>query len=192
MVFEVLKDAEGELCFATATKTRRGRGVLFALAPWLVYLLALSVLFALALSNLSPPEWAKRAAAIGAWAAAALSPVAYALGRRARQQVEVTSTRIRILQNPPWGALRLTSIPIADLTGLAIDPSVRSLGADLLLVALHRDGRRIAIAQGDPHLGQLRELGWRAAQVTGLPLQPPRFSPVPENPPGPTRSQAEQ
>jgi len=184
MVFEVLKDAEGELCFATATKTRRGRGVLYALAPWLVYLLALSVLLALALSNLSPPGWTKRAAAVGAWAAAVLSPVAYALGRRAREQVEVTSARIRILQNPSWGALRLTSIPIADLTGLAIDPSIRSLGADLLLVALHRDGRRMTIAQGDPHLGQLRELGRRAAQVTGLPLEPPRFSP--------SRSQAEQ
>lgn len=192
MVFEVLKDAEGELCFATATKTRRGRGVLFALAPWLVYLLALSVLLALALSNLSPPQWTKRAAAIGAWAAAALSPLAYALGRRAREQVEISSTRIRILQNPSWGALRLTSIPIADLTGLAIDPSIRSLGADLLLVALHRDGRRMAIAQGDPHLGQLRELGRRAAQVTGLPLEPPRFSSFPEDPLFPPRSQAEQ
>ena len=192
MVFDVLKDAKGELCFATAARTRRGRGVLYALGPWLVYLLALSVLLALALSNLSPPEWTKRAAAIGAWAAAALSPVAYALGRRAREQVEVTSTRIRILQNPSLGALRLTSIPISDLTGLAIDPSIRSLGADILLVALHRDGRRMAIAQGDPHLGQLRELGRRAAQVTGLPLEPPRFSPVPENPLFPPRSQAEQ
>lgn len=192
MVFEVLKDAEGELCFATATKTRRGRGVLYALAPWLVYLLALSVLLALALSNLSPPQWTKRAAAIGAWAAAALSPLAYTLGRRAREQVEISSTRIRILQNPSWGALRLTSIPIADLTGLAIDPSIRSLGADLLLVALHRDGRRMAIAQGDPHLGQLRELGRRAAQVTGLPLEPPRFSSFPEDPLFPPRSQAEQ
>ena len=192
MVFEVLKDAEGELCFATATKTRRGRGVLYALAPWLVYLLAWSVQFALALSNLSPPGWTKSAAALGAWAAAALSPVAYAVGHRAREQVEASSTRIRILQNPSWGALRLTSIPVADLTGLAIDPSIRSLGADLLLVALHRDGRRIAIAQGDPHLGQLRELGRRAAQVTGMPLAPPRFSAAPEEPLGPPRSKPEQ
>jgi len=192
MVFEVLKDAEGELCFATAAPTRRSRAVLYALAPWLVYLLAVSVLFALALSNLSQPGWTKSAASLGAWTAAALSPVAYALGHRAREQVEATSSRIRILQNPSWGASRLTSIPVADLTGLAIDLSIRSLGADLLLVALHRDGRRIAIAQGDPHLGQLRELGQRAAQVTGLPLQPTRFSGAPAEPLGPRRSQSEQ
>ncbi len=192
MVFEVLKDAEGELCFATAARTRRGRGVLYALAPWLVYLLALSVLLALALSNLSSPGWTKSAAAIGACAAAALSPLAYALGHRAREQVEVTSTSIRILQNPWWGALRLASIPVAELTGLAIDPSIRSLGADLLLVALHRDGRRIAIAQGDPHLGQLRQLAWRSAHVTGLPLEPPRFSAAKQEPLGHPRSQAEQ
>ncbi len=191
MVFEVLKDGEGELCFATAARTRRGRGVLYALAPWLVYLLALSVLLALALSNLSP-QWTKSAAAIGACAAAALSPVAYALGHRAREQVEATSTRIRIVQNPSWGALRLTSIPVAELTGLAIDPSIRSLGADPLLVALHRDGRRIAIAQGDPHLGQLHQLAERAAHVTGLPLEPPKFSAAAGEPLGRPRSQAEQ
>src|SRR5262249_46204055 len=114
MVFEVLKDSQGELCFATAARTRRGRGVLYALAPWVVYLLVLSVLLGLALSNLSPPGWTRSAAILGAWVAAFLSPVAYALGQRAREQVEATPTRIRILQNPSWGALRLTTLPVAD------------------------------------------------------------------------------
>lgn len=175
MLFEVLKDAGGELCFATAARTRRGRGILYALAPWLVYLLAVSVLFAFALAGLSPPGWAKSTAVIGACGAAFLTPLAYGLGHRAREQVEATASSIRMVHQPSWGRWRLTSIRVDELSGLAIDPSVRSLGADLLLVALHRDGRRIAIAEGDPHTGQLRELGRRAAQVTGLRLEPPRF-----------------
>lgn len=175
MVFEVLRDSEDELCFATAARARRGRAVLYALAPWVLCLLGLSVLFGLELANLTSPGRAIRAALVGSCAAAFATPFAYALGYRAREQVEASRTSIRILRRPAWGPSELTAISVRELTGFGIDPSIRSLGADLHLVAVHRDGRRIGLVEGDPHLGQLRQLGARVAQISRLPLEGPRF-----------------
>lgn len=193
MLFTVLKDSDGELCFVTGARARRGRGLLYALAPWLVYLLGLSILFAVAFAHPPALAWTKTAAALGSGAAVALTPIGYALGYRARDQVETQRSSIRVLRIPSLGPSRLTSIAVAQLTALAIDPSIRSLGADLLLVAVHRDGRRIAIAEGEPHLGQLRQLASRAAQITGLPLESPRFTQTdPARALGESRSQAKQ
>jgi hypothetical protein len=173
MLFEVLRSSQDELCFATAPRARHGRGALYALAPWLAYLFATSIVFALALANLAAWSWIQGTAFGGAWIAFALSPIAYLLGYRARDRVEATRDGIRIQRTGAVGLPRLTSLAVVELTGLGIDPSIRSLGADLLLVAIHRDGRRIAIVEGEPHHGQLRQLAGRAAQITGLPLQAP-------------------
>lgn len=173
MLFEVLRDTPGELCFATAPRARHGRGALYALAPWVAYLFALSILFALAVANLAAWSWIKSAAVAGAWTALALAPIAYFLGHRASERVEASPEGIRIQRTGSLGASRQTSLAVAELTGLGIDPSIRSLGADLLLVAIDRDGRRITIVEGEPHHGQLRHLAGRAAQITGLPLRAP-------------------
>jgi hypothetical protein len=178
MIFDVLRESEKELCFATAHKARRGRGILYALAPWLLYLFGISVAFAVSLRDPSAWEWIKRSARVGAYAAAALSAIAYALGYRARNQVTVTADAIHTQSTPSLGPSRITFLPIAELTALGIDACVRSLGADLLLVAVHRDGRRTAIAEGESHLGQLRQFASRAAQLTGLALEAPKFAPA--------------
>ncbi len=171
MLFEVLRDSPGELCFATAPRARRGRGALYALAPWLGYLFTLSILFGVALANLAAWSWIKSIAIGGAWTAFALTPIAYFLGYRARERVEANPDGIRIQRTGSLSFPRLTRLAVGDLTGLGIDPSIRSLGADLLLVAIHLDGRRITIVEGEPHHGQLRQLAGRAAQITGLPLK---------------------
>ena len=170
MVFEVLKDAEDELCFATSSRARRSRGVLYALAPWFIYLFSLSVLFALELASLIPPAASIANAVAATCVVALLTPLAYALGRRACERVNATEASIRIWRTPSWGHPRLTSIPVVDLSALGIDPSIRSLGADLLLVAVQRDGRRIGLVEGDPHLGQLRQLAGKLGRITRLPL----------------------
>jgi hypothetical protein len=171
MLFEVLRDSPGELCFATAPRARRGRGALYALAPCLAYLFTLSILFALALANLAAWSWIKTIAIGSAWTAFALTPIAYFLGYRARDRVEAHPAGIRIHRTGWLSFPRLTFVAVGELTGLGIDPSIRSLGADLLLVAIHLDGRRIAIVEGEPHHGQLRQLAERVAQITGLPLK---------------------
>ncbi len=176
MIFEVLRESENELCFVTAHRARRGRGILYALAPWLLYLFGISVVFAVSLRDPADWEWIKSTAQLGACAAAALSAIAYVLGYRARDQVTATPDAIRIRSTPSLGRSRVTSLPAAELAAFGIDPSVRSLGADLLLVAVHRNGRRTAIAEGEPHQGQLRQFASRAAQITGLALEAPRFA----------------
>ena len=193
MIFEVLRDSESELCFETAYRARHGRGVLYALAPWLAYLFLLSVLFALSLGGLIAWTWTQIAALVGACAATAFTPIGYALGHRQLDRVEATREFIRIGRKRSLGSPRVVSLPVADLTRLGIDPNVRSLGVDLILVAVHRDGRRLAVAEGEPHGGQLRQLAVRAAQVTGLPLEAPKFAPADSTSiAGPARSQPKQ
>ncbi len=178
MIFEVLRDSESELCFETAQRARRGRGVLYALAPWLAYLFGLSILFALFLGDLTAWNWTQIAARAGAFAAAALTPIGYALGYRQRDRIEATPEFIHIQRTPSVGSPRITSLAVAGLSGVGIDPSVRSLGADLILVAIDGNGRRITVAEGESHRGQLRQFALRAAQLTGLPLEAPRFAQV--------------
>ncbi|MGQ0506906.1 MAG: hypothetical protein ACT4TC_16470, partial [Myxococcaceae bacterium] len=61
----------------------------------------------------------------------------------------------------------------------AIDPSLRSLGADVLLVAVRSDGQRVPIVEGDPHSAQLRDLAARMAQLGGVPLLRAALLPAP-------------
>ncbi len=176
MFFVELSSSAGSLSFATHPKARRGRGVLFATAPFTLYLLGLSVLFLLALQETTTLELLKQFAFWGAAVSVALTGAAFAVGRNIREQVDATATEIRILRHGAFGPAATKTHPVAALEALAIDPSLRSLGADVLFVAVYRDGRRVPIAEGEPHSGQLRQFAARIAQLTGLPLQAPKFT----------------
>jgi hypothetical protein len=179
MIYDVLSDSEHRLAFCTASRARRGRAVLYALGPWLTYLFIVSVMFAASQASLCPWQWTLRTIRFGIVSAFPLSAVGSFLGYRMRDQVEALPARIYIEHTPPLGRPRSTCLRISELKAFGVDPRLRSLGADLMLVAVRRDGQRIPLAEGDPHTGQLRHLAERAAQLTGLPLEPPRFSTVP-------------
>lgn len=176
MIYQVQCDSEGELVFLTHARARRGRGILYALAPLVLYVLAISVLFALATRDLSLWEPLRTAAVGGLAAAIALGVAGFLLGHRVCDRIEADAHRIQIRHRPEIGPERTRRLSWNELAGLAIDPSLRSLGADVKLVAVHRDGRRIALAEGEPHSGQLRELAVRLSRVGGVPLQAPQFT----------------
>src|SRR5262249_12268953 len=148
------------------------RGILFALAPVVLLSLALTVLFALAQSPIALWQLLRRVFLPAALAAAALSGLAFWLGRRIQDRVEATPTGIRILRVPALGPRQLTSIARDSLSALAIQPNVRSLGADILLIAHLRDGTSIAIAEGEPHGGQMQALARQLCSLMQLPLRP--------------------
>jgi hypothetical protein len=164
------------LTFSTHPRSRRGRGVLFATAPWVVYVLAISGLFALSTQDLSLWSEVKQFAAYGAGVTAALAAICFGLGRRIRDRIELSEHALTVIHTPALGSTRTSRIAFADLSAFAIDPSLRSLGADVLWVAVHRDGRRLPIAEGEPHSAQVRELAAQAAAIAGLPLESPRFT----------------
>jgi hypothetical protein len=159
--------------FVTHPKARRGRGVLFATAPFVIYVLTVSALFAAAVQDLSLWDEVKRAFSYGALLAAGLAAACFALGFRMRDDVEADGVRVRITSTPALGRPRARELPFADLRGLAVDPSLRSLGADVLLVAVRRDGARSPIAEGDPHSAQIRDLAARLAALGKVPLEGP-------------------
>jgi hypothetical protein len=176
MYYDVAEANSARVVFTTHPKARRGRGVLFATLPAVVYLLALCALFVLSVQDLSLWTEAKSAAKLGAFIAAGLTAACFLLGRRIHDRIEATRETIKILHTPALGAARTEEIRCAELSGLAVDASLRSLGADVLLVAVTRDGKRIPIAEGEPHSGQVRELAARIAGLTNLPLEAPRFT----------------
>ncbi len=176
MIYQVQCDSEGELIFLTHARARRGRGILYALAPLVLYVLVISVLFALATRDLSLWGPLRTAAVVGLAAALALGVAGFLLGRRVCDRIEADAHRIEIRHRPKIGPERTWRLFWSELAGLAIDPSLRSLGADVKLVAVHRDGRRIALAEGEPHSGQLRDLAVRLSMVGGVPLQAPQFT----------------
>ncbi len=160
--------------FITHPKARRGRGILFATAPFVVYLLTVSVLFVASVQDLSLWDDVKRALVYGAGMAAALAAGCFALGFRMQDEIDADSVRLRILTTPALGSPRVKEIAFSELRALAIDPSLRSLGADVLLVAVRKDGARAPIAEGEPHSAQVRDLAARLAELGGLPLEPMR------------------
>ena len=180
MVYEVLAQSPERLLIRTHASARRGRGVLFATAPFVVYLLFGGGLFALASQDLTLWERARSVAGIGAAVAAALALGAFLLGRRIHDVIEADGAAVRIDHSPALGAPRRTEIRYADLMGFAVDPSIRSLGADVLLVAVARDGTRRPIAEGDPHSAQVRDVARKLAFLSRLPLEEPRFAPPPQ------------
>jgi hypothetical protein len=71
---------------------------------------------------------------------------------------------------------RMVNLLVADLASLAVDASLRSLGADVLLVAVRRDGARVPLLEGDPHSDQVRSLAQRIAALASLPIESPMFT----------------
>jgi hypothetical protein len=176
MIYESLETGAHRLHFVTHVRAQRGRGVLFATTPFVVYLATLAFLFFLATRDLSLWTQVKAAARGGFGLMGILAAICFALGFRIRDEVEVTSDSVRIFHRPALGPVRQTHQRREELSGLAFDPSLRSLGADVLLVAVRRDGSRVPIAEGEPHSGQIHALGAQAAQILRLPLEPPKFT----------------
>ncbi|MFZ5469424.1 MAG: hypothetical protein ACOZIN_08305 [Myxococcota bacterium] len=176
MIYEELERSNQRVLFRTHAKARRGRGVLFATAPWVVYLLLVAVLFVLAAQDLSLWERAKQLMRIGAATAAGLAAICFILGRRIRDVVDADQQRLRLEHTPALGATRELELRYAELSAFAIEPSLRSLGADILFVAVHKDGRHLPIAEGEPHTAQVRELARDISTLAKLPLESAKLS----------------
>jgi len=177
MIYELLEHVpEESLAFETHERAQRGRGVLFATTPFVLYLAVLAVLFAFATQDLSLWSAVKRTAGVGALVSGVLSIVSFALGFRVRERIEASPGKLRITHRPAAGAERAQEWFSRDLAALALDPSLRSLGADVLLVAVTRGGKRIPIAEGEPHSGQIQDLAKKMADVMKLELEPPKFT----------------
>jgi hypothetical protein len=172
MVYEILRGPPDQLTFVTADSARRGRGILFALAPVVLLSLAWTLLFALADSPLAIWQLLRRVFGPAVLATAGLSLLAFWVGRRVQDRVEATPTGVRIVRVRALGARQVTSIARESLSSLAIRPNVRSLGADILLVAHLRDGTSIAIAEGEPHGGQMQAIARQLCALMDLPLKP--------------------
>jgi hypothetical protein len=176
VVYEVLSQSPERLVLRTHDRARRGRGVLFATAPFVVYLAFCTIVFAVAAGDLTLWEKAKTAAAAGAGVATALAVAAFVLGRRIHDVIEADQAAVRIDHSPALGASRRLELRYADLEGFAVDPSLRSLGADVLLVAVTREGTRRPIAEGEPHSSQVRDVARKLAFLSKLPLAEPRYA----------------
>ncbi len=176
MIYEIQRSTERELSFVTHPRARRGRGVLYAIAPFVFYLLAISILFALSIRDLSLWDAVRRTAIAGIAVATVLAMSAFWLGHRVRDRVEADLDSLRVRHTPSVGGEGVVQLWWKEVAALAIDPSLRSLGTDVLLVAVHRDGRRIPLAEGEPHSGQLRGLAVRLSTLGGVSLEAPRFT----------------
>src|SRR4051794_511353 len=140
MYYEVQPTQPGRVSFHTHDKARRGRGVLFATAPLVVYLLVTCGLFVLAVQDLSGWARVKTATLEGGVLALVLAVVCFGLGRRFSDRVEATPEGISIHRTRALGSARTEVLPAREIAALAIDPSLRSLGADVLLVAVLHTG----------------------------------------------------
>src|SRR5262249_43647501 len=118
----------------------------------------------------------KAAAAAGLALATGLAVAGFLLGHRLCDRIEADTDSLTARHTPGLGPDRVARLAWNELVGLAIDPAVRSLGADVKLVAVHRDGRRIPLAEGEPPGGQRRGLAVRMSMLGGVPLQAPRFT----------------
>ena len=150
--------------------------MLFATAPLVVYLLLVCGLFVLAVQDLSVWTRVKAAALEAGGLALLLAAACFGLGRRVSDRVEATAEGVWIHRTPALAPERTEALSSKDIAAVAIDPSLRSLGADMLLVAVLRDGRRVPIAEGEPHSGQVRELAQRLATLLDRPLEAPKFT----------------
>lgn len=146
------------------------------MAPFVLYLFAVCVLFALSVGNMGWWPTLKQTFLVGGACSGVLGIAAFSLGHRVRDQVDANPDWLRFRHTPLLGKERFAQVNWGELASLAIDPSLRSLGADVLLVAVRRDGRRIPIAEGEPHGGQLRDLAARLSALGRIPLEAPRFT----------------
>ncbi|HEY8206440.1 MAG TPA: hypothetical protein VIG99_03095 [Myxococcaceae bacterium] len=176
MIFDVVEDLPDRLLVATSRRARRGRGILFATAPLIVYLAFAAVLLVLAARDMTLWTQVKEAWITGAQAAIALSLLCFLLGFRVRDELAATARSLQLVHSPALGTARVLSLSVSDLASLAVDASLRSLGADVLLVAVRRDGARVPLLEGDPHSDQVRSLAQRIAALASLPIESPRFT----------------
>jgi hypothetical protein len=175
MIYEVVNRSDRQVAFVTHARARRGRGVLFATAPLIIHLFACSALFVWSTQDLSVWGRTKTFAVRGGAVAAVLALGAFYLGRRMTDRVEADTQGLRLTRTPALGAPRVKQLSYPELTAFAVDPSIRSLGADVLLIAVLRDGTRLPLAEGEPHSGQIRELGQALATLSGVPLEAPKL-----------------
>ncbi|HYV44421.1 MAG TPA: hypothetical protein VFA20_06140 [Myxococcaceae bacterium] len=176
MIFDVVEDGPDRLRVATSRRARRGRGVLFATAPLIVYLAFAGVCLVLAARDMTLWSQVKEAWIAGAKAAAFLAVACFFLGFRVRDELAATAGSIHLVHSPALGTARILQLRTAELTSLAVDASLRSLGADVLLVAVRRDGVRVPLLEGDPHSDQVRSLARRIAALASLPVEAPKFT----------------
>lgn len=167
MLYDVTLDSPGEaLHFQTSSRTRRARGILWALVPTLAPLapFTLTPLFG---------EGALRATAVALVAAAALAPAAYFLGRSAL--LEVRARRGAGLSWDRRGALTAESadFPLETVEAFEVQPIVRTLGADTGLFVKMRGGDAFLLAEGDPHSGQLSLLRDKLRALAAARTGPP-------------------
>ncbi len=172
MIYEIVRGSKSQLTFVTAARARRGRGILFALAPAVVLSMALSILFAVSPDQAFLWRAIRQLFLPGIALAACLSVLGFVLGHRIRERIEATTQRLRIVRTPAIGRQRVICRSQEELTLFAIRPNVRSLGADILLVAHCRDGTMIPVAEGEPHGGQMHGIAREVSALMDVPLQP--------------------
>jgi hypothetical protein len=172
MIYEILRGSGAQFTFVTAARARRGRGILFALAPAVGLSMALSILFAVSPDKIFLWQVIRQLFLPGIAIAACLSVLGFVLGHRVRERIEATAQGLRIVRTPAIGRPRVISRSQEELTLFAIKPNVRSLGADILLVAHCRDGTMIPVAEGEPHGGQMHGIAREVAALMDVPLQP--------------------
>jgi hypothetical protein len=172
MIYEIVRSSGAQLTFVTAARARRGRGILFALAPAVVLSMAVSILFATSADQIFLWQLVRRLFLPAIAIAACLSVLGFILGHRIRERIEATAQRLRIVRTPAIGRQTVISRNQEELTLFAIKPNVRSLGADILLVAHCRDGTMIPVAEGEPHGGQMHGIAQQVSALMDVPLQP--------------------
>jgi hypothetical protein len=170
MIYETLERTQDRLIFQTHPRARRGRGVLYATAPWVVYAFLISIGFALAATDLRYLGLLQNVAWVGAGSTAVLSVAAFVFGRRAVEYVRATDRQIEVRRTFPRGAAVSRTLPYTDLVAFAVDPSVRSLGADNVLVAVSKTGERISIVEGEPHSAQIHNFAVELSRLSSLPF----------------------
>ena len=176
MIFDVVEDRPDLLEVVTSRRARRGRGVLYATAPLIVYLAFAAALLLLVARDMTLWPRVKEAWIAGAKAAAVLSAGCFFLGFRIQDRLRVTPGVLQLRRTPAMGSTGQLLLSAEDLASLGVDPSLRSLGADVLLVAVRRDGTRVPLLEGDPHSDQVRSLAQRIASLASVPLEAPRFT----------------
>jgi hypothetical protein len=144
--------------------------VLYALAPIVLFALVLTLIFAASVGNLSYYPQLKQLASIGLVLVPALSALAFVLGRRVRAQIEVTVQGLVIRRRGWIGREKLIALARSELAGFAVEPYLRSLGADVRLVALRHNGEWVPVAESEPHAGQVRDLARRISAILNVPL----------------------
>jgi hypothetical protein len=172
MLYQIVRSPGAQITLVTAARARRGRGILFALAPVVLLSMAVSILFAVSADKILLWQAVQQLFLPAIVVAACLSLVGFVLGHRIQERIEATAQRLRIVRTPAIGRQTVICRRQEELTLFAIKPNFRSLGADILLVAHCRDGTMIPVAEGEPHGGQMHGIAQEVSALMDIPLQP--------------------